>query len=247
MPIADEPSPAPPVATRDELIDMITRAHLESAYGASSVAGERLAAQSRLPKVIAVNLGAGFGQWEFFPDVSEIVDFACAYVPPESEEELLALARTWASDDAGGRHTLMALVGRDILQHELRRIDVPALRELFDEVRPARALVLRAALGLAVPPSAPPKVSKARERKAPAPKPAPAPKEPTPTRMPKPVFVRPASRAPEPPARRFVHPTFGEGLLERQDGSGTESKLTIRFEGGSKTLLARFVTELPRE
>ena len=34
------------------------------------------------------------------------------------------------------------------------------------------------------------------------------------------------------------------GVLERVDGKGPDAKLTIRFAGGSKTLLARFVTEV---
>jgi hypothetical protein len=242
--------PTPASVPREELIAMVARAHLESAYGASSVAGEALAAQSRLPKLVAVNLGAGFGQWDFFPEPAAIVDFALAYVPPSTQEELYALARAWASDDAGRRATLMALVGRDILQHELRRIDVPALRELFDEVRPARALALRASLGLSVPEISPGPTKKASPRKpAPVAQATPAAARSidpgAPARMPKPVFVPPPKRGPEPPPRRFVHPTFGEGVLERQDGSGAESKLTIKFNGGSKTLLARFVTEVP--
>jgi hypothetical protein len=256
MPTVDDQPPAPAPATREELIAMVTRAHLESAYSASSLAGQTLAAQSALPKVIAVNLGAGFGQWEFFPDVADIVDFACAYVPPATEEDLYAMARTWAADDAAKRPTLMALVGREIILHELRRIDVPALRELFEESRPARALALRTSLGLPLPPVTSTPASRASDRRAAsASKPAPeakpaAPAKPAaakagiPARMPKPVFVPPAKRAPDPPARRFVHPTFGEGLLERQDGVGGDSKLTIKFGAGSKTLLARFVTEV---
>jgi hypothetical protein len=232
---------------------MVTRAHTESAYSASSLAGQTLAAQSKLPTNIAVNLGAGFGQWDFFPEIADIVDFACSYVPPSTEEELHALARTWASDDAARRPTLLALVGREIVQHELRRFDVPALRELFEEARPARALALRAGLGLAVPvapaaggPGRPAARKAAPPAKAaPAVKPAPAATEGGLTRMPKPVFVPPARRAPEQPARRFLHPKFGQGLLERQDGVGDDSKLTIKFDGGTKTLLARFVTELP--
>jgi hypothetical protein len=237
---------APPSATREELIELVTKAHLGSADGASSLAGESLAARSRLPRVIAFNLGAGLGQWEFFPDVAEIVDFACAYVPPANEEELYALARRWASDDATVRPTVLALVGREILQHELRRIDVAPLRALVEEARPARALALRTSLGFPVRPSTPPTTGKrAPVRKAtPAPKAPPVVTEGGLARMPKPAFVAP-KRVPLPPARRFRHPTFGEGVLERQDGVGPESKLTIKFQGGSKTLLARFVTEIP--
>ena len=63
--------------------------------------------------------------------------------------------------------------------------------------------------------------------------------------MPKPAFVRPAKSAPPPPAKRMHHPKFGDGVLESQDGVGPDAKLTIKFESGSKTLLARYVTELP--
>jgi hypothetical protein len=246
MPVSEGDPPAPTPATREELIELVTRAHLGSSSGGSELAGETLATRSRLPRVIAFNLGAGFGQWDFFPDVAEIVDFACAYVPPTNEEELQALARRWASDDAAQRPTVLALVGREILQHELRRIDVPPLRALVEETRPARALALRTSLGFPVRPSTPPTTGKRTAvRKA-----TPAPKAPSVgtdggmARMPKPAFVAP-KRDPLPPARRFRHPTFGEGLLERQDGAGPESKLTIKFAGGSKTLLARFVTEIP--
>src|SRR3954462_1667296 len=139
------------VPTRDELVTMVARRHQGPPYAEASAAGRALAAQSKLPKIIAENLGAGFGQWDFFPEAAEIVDFAFAYTPPATEEDLWAMARTWADDDAASRHTLMALVGRDILQHELRRIELPKLRELIDETRPSRALALRASLGLAVP------------------------------------------------------------------------------------------------
>jgi len=43
---------------------------------------------------------------------------------------------------------------------------------------------------------------------------------------------------------RFLHPKFGEGMLISQDGDGPEAKLTIKFESGSKTLLAKYVTEV---
>jgi hypothetical protein len=221
---------------------MVARAHQDSAYGESALAGRTLAAQSKLPRVIAENLGAGFGQWDFFPEAAEIVDFACGYVSPSNEEELWAMARAWASDDAAARPTLMALVGREILQHELRRIDVPSLRELFDEPRAARANAMRTALGLAAAAAAAPQAPSKR-RAGPA-KPAPAGKPGIPTRMPKPAYVRPAGRGPQPPAKRFGHPKFGEGVLERQDGVGPDAKLTIKFDGGSKTLLAQYVTEI---
>ena len=154
------------------------------------------------------------------------------------------MARAWAADDAASRQTLMALIGREILQHELRRIEVPELRALVDEVRASRALALRTSLGLAVPPSAEakPTLPKAAPRAA---KPAPAPKRPIPTKMPMPAFVPPPKKEPPPPPKRFEHPKFGAGVLERQDGEGPEAKLTIKFDSGSKTLLARYVTEIP--
>jgi hypothetical protein len=245
MATGDEIEPAP--VTRDELIVQVTRAHHDSAYGESTLAGRTLAAQSKLPKVIAENLGAGFGQWDFFPEPADIVDFAIAYVPPSTEEDLWMLARAWASDDAAARHTLLALVGREILLHELRRIDIPQLRAALAEARPARARELRASLGLEVPAEAAataPKRSRPRDPAAPAKRAAPAAPREIPTRMPKPEFKRPPPAAPAPPAKRFQHPKFGEGVLQSQDGAGADAKLTIKFEAGSKTLLARYVTEL---
>ena len=46
-------------------------------------------------------------------------------------------------------------------------------------------------------------------------------------------------------AKKFNHPKFGDGELVSQDGVGEEAKLTIKFAAGTKTLLARFVTEVP--
>ena len=63
-----------------------------------------------------------------------------------------------------------------------------------------------------------------------------------PQRMPKPEFKRPPKVEPAPPAKKYAHPKFGEGALVSQDGEGPEAKLTIRFESGPKTLLARYVT-----
>ena len=159
------------------------------------------------------------------------------------------MARSWASDDAAARPTLMALVGREILQHELRRIDVPKLRELLGEARPSRARALRTSLGLDVAPLTPTKAeTKAKRPRAAAPpatRAAPPVGSPeTATRMPKPEFKRPPKPAPPADAKRFQHPKFGQGILEAQDGVGPDAKLTLRFESGSKTLLARYVTEL---
>lgn len=232
--------------SREELIALVSRAHLGSASADSQRAGATLAAHSRLPKRVAENLGAGFGQWDFFPEIADIVDFAVAYVPPTTQEELLALARTWAADDAASRPTLMSLVGRDILDHELRRIDVPSLRALVDEPKPARARELRTALGLDVPPLGQKKAPAGARRPAQGTKSAPAaPKREIPTRMPKPEFKPPAKPAPAPAPKRYRHPKFGDGVLRAQDGAGPEAKLTIEFPTGPKTLLARFVTELP--
>jgi hypothetical protein len=250
MSTSDPIESADPPMSRDDLIALVARTHKDSAYGESALAGRKLSAQSRLPKVIAENLGAGFGQWDFFPEAADIVDFAVGYTPPSTEEDVWILARSWASDDAAARPTLMALVGREILQHELRRIDVPKLRELLGEARPTRARELRTALGLEVSPLAPAKAESKtkRPRAAAAPlaprasPPAGAPE--TAARMPKPAFKRPAKPAPPADARRFQHPKFGQGVLEAQDGVGPDAKLTLRFESGSKTLLARYVTEL---
>jgi hypothetical protein len=231
--------------SREDLIALVRRAHLGSASADDQRAGATLAAHSHLPKRVAENLGAGFGQWDFFPEIPAIVDFAVAYVPPTTEEELWALARAWAADDAASRPTLMTLVGRDILDQELRRIDVPSLRELIDEQRPTRARELRMNLGLDVAPLAQTKAAARGRRPAQATKSAPAaPKREIPLRMPKPEFRAPAKPAPAPEAKRYRHPKFGDGVLRAQDGAGPEAKLTIEFATGPRTLLARFVTEL---
>jgi len=231
--------------SREELIALVGRAHLGSASADDQRAGATLAAHSRLPRRVAENLGAGFGQWDFFPEIPDIVDFALAYVPPTTEEELWALARRWAADDAASRPTLMTLVGRDILDQELRRIDVPSLRELVDEPRPARARELRTKLGLDVPPAAQAKPAAGARGPTRATKGAPAaPKRELPTRMPKPELRAPAKPAPAPEPKRYRHPKFGDGVLRAQDGTGPEAKLTIEFATGPKTLLARYVTEL---
>lgn len=259
MPTSDEGS-NDAVLSRDDLVAMISRAHAaSSSYEDCAAAGRALAAQSKLPKLVAENLGAGFGQWDFFPDVADVVDFAFSYVPPQTAEDMWPLARAWAADDAAKRTTVLALVGLDILQHELRRIEVPELRELVDETRPAAALATRARLGLAVPPTPPPKTPKKESPKAapraeapraesaaPTPHAPPAAKhEGTSRRMPKPVFVRPPPPAAPPPPTHVRHPKFGEGVLEARDGVGPDAKLTIKFASGSKTLLARYVTEIP--
>ena len=36
----------------------------------------------------------------------------------------------------------------------------------------------------------------------------------------------------------------GEGVLERSEGTGDAMKLTVKFESGTKTLQAKFLTEL---
>ncbi len=178
-------------------------------------------------------------------EIADLVDFALAYVPPTTQEELWTLARTWAADDAASRPTLMALVGRDVLDHELRRIDVPSLRELVDEPRRVRARELRMKLGLDVPPLAQTKATASAPRPTRKTESAPAaPKREIPTRMPKPEFKAPAKPGPTPEPKRFRHPKFGDGVLRAQNGDGPEAKLTIEFANGPKTLLARFVTEL---
>jgi PcrA/UvrD tudor domain len=235
--------------SRDELITMVARAHGNAPYAESAHAGRTLAASSKLPKKIAENLGAGFGQWDFFPSAVEIIDFALGYVPPAAPEDAWALARAWAADEAGGRSTPLALVGREILQHELRRFDLPDLRAAVDEVGPARARELRVAIGLEVGPEKETKTATTAKLSSPRPKrsasTSTAPPREIPTRMPKPEFKRPPPPPPAAAAKRFSHPKFGEGVLVSQDGAGEDAKLTIKFAAATKTLLARFVTELP--
>jgi hypothetical protein len=248
MSTRDEIEPAalpPPPLTRDELVKLVAHAHRDASYAESSLAGRSLAGQSKLPKLVAENLGAGLGQWNFFPEAEEIVDFALAYAPPSNEEEVWTLARAWASVDASAGRSVLALVGREILLHELRRIEVPALRQLFEEADPARARELRGRLGLDVSASAPASTPSKRAKRAAAPKRAAAEVREIPTRMPKPAFRPPAKVAPPPPPKQFHHPKFGVGVLESQEGDGPGAKLTIKFEIGSKTLLAQYVTEVP--
>lgn len=235
--------------SRDELIKLVARAHGDAPYAEATATGKALAAQSKLPNIVAQNLGAGFGQWDFFPSAEEIVDFALGYVSPGTAEDAMALARAWASDDANSRPTPLALIGREILQHELRRFEMPELRAAIDEVDAARARELRVALGLDVKPEpkggavAPAKKAAATRAKRAAG--AAAPPREIPTRMPKPEFKRPPPPPPPAAARKFNHPKFGDGELVSQDGAGEEAKLTIKFAAGTKTLLARFVTEVP--
>ncbi len=226
---------------------LVARVHHGTGNGETSLAGRSLAAQSKLPKIIAENLGAGFGQWDWFPEVKDIVDFALAYAPPTNEEEVWALARTWASDDAAGRHTLMALVGREIVMHELKRIDIPKLREVVSESRASRVRELRESLGLAVPAPKGEKRTRPTAAKAEGPARAPAGGAPRaiPTRMPLPERKpRAEAVAVKAEVKRFTHPKFGEGTLEAKDGEGPEAKLTIKFGVGTKTLQAKFVTEV---
>lgn len=249
------------ILPREELVTLVARAHLGAPYAECKVAGAALADQSQLPRRFAENLGAGFGQWTFFPEPHEFVEFACAYVSPQTADDVWALARAWAADDAASRHTVLALVGRELLQLELQRIAVPELAALFAE-RGARALEKRRALGLDMPPArerataaaapkrsppeaapngdAPPPAVRAAAPAAAAAKSAPVE---GPLKMPKPTLTR-VKPPPPPPPRHFTHPKFGAGVLERVDGAGDDAKLTIRFESGTKTLLARFVTEV---
>lgn len=232
------------MTTREELVGLVAKAHHGSSSSEAEATGKELAAASKLPSLIARNLGSGFGEWAFFPEPAEIVDFALAYAPPSNEEEMMALARTWAEDEAGKKSTLMRLVGKEILLEELRRIDVPRLREMLKTRGEPQARALRKELGLAVREAG---GGSAAEKPKPAPKPRaaePAGDPPAPGRMPKPKFVKPPPKAPPPAARRFTHPKFGEGVLEKSEGTGDEMKLTVKFEIGTKTLQAKFLTEL---
>jgi len=232
--------------TRDELITQVFKAHHGATYADASATGKALASQSKLPTVVAVNVGAGFGQWDFFPEATEIVDFALGYVPPSNEDEAMAMAKTWASDDANKRHTMLALIGRDILKHESRRLGLAKLQELCEETRATRANEMRKGLGLEIAAGAkldgPAKAP--RESKPRAPKGAPKPEFQIPAMMPKPARAAPKKIEPRAPARRFSHPKFGEGVLERTEGVGEAAKHTVKFATGSKTLLAHFLTEI---
>lgn len=249
----DEATTSPvTVLSRDEIVTLVARAHGAGAYAECTAAGKALADRSALPRKVAENLGAGFGQWDFFPEPAEIVDWAMTYEAPKTPEDVWALARGWASDDAEKRPTILALIGLDLLKHELRRIAVPELAPLAEETRAGRLLALRAELGLAVPKGA--TAEAPGSASAPGPSGAPKPKAARaapkaafeiPAKMPKPEFKAPVKAPPPPPPKRYAHPKFGEGVLEAQSGTGPEAKLTIKFESGSKTLQAKFVSELP--
>ena len=172
---------------------------------------------------------------------------------PRTEDEMIELARKWSSDDAANRHTLMNLIGKEILRHELARVPVPQLQELVEATRGTRALEVRKSLGLDVPAgkvTAPARTPRAPTEPRIATENAPRPPPPEKTaegafKMPKPKFVKPPPKAPAAAPRKFTHPKFGEGVLEKQEGVGDATKLTIKFATGSKTLLSRFVTEMP--
>jgi hypothetical protein len=230
------------MTTREELVALVAKAHQDAPYAEASETGKLLAAESKLPKLVAQNLGAGFGQWNFFPEAADIVDFALAYVPPADETAMMELARKWASDDAHDRHTILNLVGKEILTHELKRLDVPKLKELVEATRGTRALEARKALGFEVPAGA---EAPAKPARAPRARKEPTPGREIPLKMPKPQFVKPAPKAPPPPPRKFTHPKFGEGTLEKSEGAGEDMKLTVKFSTGTKTLLAKFLTEIP--
>ena len=51
---------------------MVARAHRDAPYAEAQAAGRALAAQSRMPQLVAVNLGAGFGQWDWFPEAEDV-------------------------------------------------------------------------------------------------------------------------------------------------------------------------------
>lgn len=230
------------MTTREELVALVAKAHHDAPYAEASETGKLLAAESKMPKLVAQNLGAGFGQWNFFPEAADIVDFALAYEPPADEAAMMELARKWASDDAHDRHTILNLVGKELLTHELKRLDVPKLRELVEATRGTRALEVRKALGFEVPNVA---EAPAKPKREPRARREPTPSREIPLKMPKPQFVKPTPKAPPPPARRFTHPKFGEGTLEKSEGAGDDMKLTVKFETGTKTLLAKFLTEIP--
>jgi len=64
-----------------------------------------------------------------------------------TEEDMMALARTWAEDEAAKKSTLMRLVGKEILLEELRRIDVPKLRDMLKDARRAAGACIAQGVG----------------------------------------------------------------------------------------------------
>jgi DNA helicase-2/ATP-dependent DNA helicase PcrA len=42
-----------------------------------------------------------------------------------------------------------------------------------------------------------------------------------------------------------LHPTWGRGCVEARSGAGEEAKLTIRFQGVTKTVVVRYARLLP--
>ena len=56
----------------------------------------------------------------------------------------------------------------------------------------------------------------------------------------------------KPPAERpawevgatVAHARFGEGIIKSVSGAGADAKVTVKFESGDKTLLAKFVTRV---
>lgn len=90
-------------------------------------AGDALASMSRLPHELAHQLGSGTGTLPCWPPTAEIVDFALAYEPPTTRDEVLALARRWLEDDDAGRCSIHVAVGEALLFDGYQRL---ALREL---------------------------------------------------------------------------------------------------------------------
>ena len=53
--------------SREELITLVERTHKDASYADATAAGKVFTEHTKLPPKVAHNLGAGFGQWDFFP------------------------------------------------------------------------------------------------------------------------------------------------------------------------------------
>ena len=127
----DAPPYVPP-KNREELLALVERAHGEGAHVFDhDRAANALASMSRLPRAIAETLGAGLEQLAAeWPSTSDIVDFALAYEPPATREELFALLRRWLDDRTAGRPTVLVAIGEDLLAERQAALGTPELARI---------------------------------------------------------------------------------------------------------------------
>jgi hypothetical protein len=119
--------PYEPPRTRAELEALLARVDANAPSVWWDRAGDALASMSKLPRELAHQLGSGTGQLPCWPPAAEIVDFALAYSPPTTRDEVLALARRWLEDEEAGRRSIHVAIGQALLQDAHRRLE---LREL---------------------------------------------------------------------------------------------------------------------